>query len=460
MDPVSFPLDRSPFLGAATASQIPATQLAGDASGFRSEPFALRSPCPTVAYQESIADDLRRDACSVEHARPLSGKLELLDLDEWNENETYDEEPPTCLHYSIEWKVTLNNKVLSRDTEPDLVLAPRFYWSLFLRDKLEKLLQKKLPPSKRVACEDTNVVVSVTERSKRDLTKRFDEMDVDWFLVERQLTQWGESFRAGKKLRVDVTFNYVELGQPAQVASKRGGKRGYHSATQQMLAERDSQVDAEEGTSSQPSIWQDVYNLMRCPGPPCNLGPHCWRDPHGKKHYKLRTHQLKALIRHVAQGGQLQSHDDVPDDVRQQLYAEEQQKLERHQRASYRAPAGHPPIHITNVLPGSSHSMTGSAEAQAKPRLDVPGFLDAAVEEYSNWQQSRVMREDQKDDIRNTCDMALEHGLDLQQLHDDQDPDFFISRGIKLGVARRFIRDIGYWVQRRMIADGGIITTE
>jgi hypothetical protein len=154
--------------------------------------------------------------------------------------ETYDEEPPTCLHYSIEWKVTLNNKLLAKDTEPDLVLAPRFYWSLFLRDKLEKLLQKKLPPSKRVACEDTNVVVSVTERSKRDLTKRFDEMDVNWFLVERQLSQWSESFRAGRKLRVDVSFNYVEIGQPAPTAAKRGGKRGYPSSTQQMLAERDS----------------------------------------------------------------------------------------------------------------------------------------------------------------------------------------------------------------------------
>jgi hypothetical protein len=188
-DLASFPLNRSPLFDASTASQIPYTQVAGDASSDWSVPH---SPCPAVVNPEEIEDDLGRDAYSVGH-----GKLHL----------------------------------------------------------------KKGPLSKRIACEDTNVV-SVNERSKRDLTKCFDEMDVDWFLVERQLSQWRESFCAGKKLGVDVSFNYVEIGQPAPVAPKRAGKRGYPSSTQQMLAERDSQVDAEEGTSSQPSIWQDLYNLM------------------------------------------------------------------------------------------------------------------------------------------------------------------------------------------------------
>jgi hypothetical protein len=57
-------------------------------------------------------------------------QLELLNLEESDESETYDGDPPTCVHYSIEWKTTPNNKLIFKDTEPDLVLAPRFYWPL------------------------------------------------------------------------------------------------------------------------------------------------------------------------------------------------------------------------------------------------------------------------------------------------------------------------------------------
>jgi hypothetical protein len=52
-------------------------------------------------------------------------------------------------------------------------------------------------------------------------------------------------------------------------------------------------------------------------------------DPFGKKHYKLRTQHLKLLIQLVEQGGTLQSRDDVPDHIREQLFAGEEERLER-----------------------------------------------------------------------------------------------------------------------------------
>ena len=43
----------------------------------------------------------------------------------------------------------------------------------------------------------------------------------------------------------------------------------------------------------------------------------------------MKTHHLKALVKYVEQGGVLETHDDVPDSVREQLYAEENQRLDK-----------------------------------------------------------------------------------------------------------------------------------
>jgi hypothetical protein len=56
---------------------------------------------------------------------------------------------------------------------------------LFLRNKLDRLLQRKLSACKRVTCDDTTVVILVIDRSQRDLAKQFEEIDIDWLVVER-----------------------------------------------------------------------------------------------------------------------------------------------------------------------------------------------------------------------------------------------------------------------------------
>jgi hypothetical protein len=167
-------------------------------------------------------------------------KLGFLPLAEWDEYNSYDEDTPSRLRYSIKWKVAVNNKVLAKDTEQDVVLAPAAYWLFCLKAKVEKLLSRKLPHGRQVKCDDTSVVASVNDRSERDLTKRFDDMDIEWSVVERQLIRWGELFRSGKKLRVDLSFNYIELAPTSSAARNRGDKRG-SSATQRMLTDRDSE---------------------------------------------------------------------------------------------------------------------------------------------------------------------------------------------------------------------------
>jgi hypothetical protein len=45
---------------------------------------------------------------------------------------------------------------------------------MYLMPTLEKLLWRKLGQNSHVRCDDTNVVVSVTDRTERELVKRFD----------------------------------------------------------------------------------------------------------------------------------------------------------------------------------------------------------------------------------------------------------------------------------------------
>jgi len=234
-----------------------------------------------------------------------------------------------------------------------------------------------------------------------------------------------------------------------------------------MLAELDNatQPDAEQEDGSQPSVWKEVYALVQCPGSPCNLGPYCWRDPFGKKHYKLRTQHLKLLVQFVEQGGILQSHNDVPNNIREQLFAEEQERLERRPQQLVSCPTPFPPINITNVLPSSSNQSPLAVSGDSTVAsvigstgivdLEIPGPRDVAVKLYSEWQQSKVVDETLKIEFQKACDIALDDGLDLEQISEDQDPGLFIQSGVKRGIARRFVADIDRWAKRYKLSHGG-----
>ncbi|KAJ9485144.1 hypothetical protein VN97_g8221 [Penicillium thymicola] len=175
----------------------------------------------------------------------------------------------------------------------------------------------------------------------------------------------------------------------------------------------------------------------------------------GKKHYQLKT-SYEAPIPHVEKGGLLESHADVPEAIREELYMEEQQRLERDKRKggnSLGSGLPYPPINI-NVLPSQSlASGLGASDAnevvdsKSMSPLDIPGPRDVAVKEYSEWQESNVINDSLKAAFRQACDVMLEDGLDLEQVYKYQDPEFFISKGIKRGLARRFVEDIRSWVQ-------------
>jgi hypothetical protein len=385
--------------------------------------------------------------------------LRLLQLEEWEDGHLYNENPPSSIHYAVEWKVThseknkKNKKVVSKDTEQDVVLTPAAYWTQILQPKVKRVLRKKVGLEGRPRPEETVVIVSVNDRAERKLTKQFEGLNVEWGTVEAQLVAWGDRFRDGKKLRVDLTFHHVDhVSVPKDGPSGRN-KRGRQSATQRMLTELDEQTERDQG-SGQGAVWRQVYELMRCPGPPCHLGPHYWRDIAGKKHYRLLTHQLKRLVRYKEEGNKLENHNDVPEDVRQELYAVEQQRFEHQQKSKHAPTSSVPPIQITNVLPGQDPT-TGRTSpdrqvAAASPeRLRIMGHRDVVVQEYTDWQRSQVLSDDLKTQYSKAGNAVLKHGWDLEQLHRRKNTKFMVDEGILEGIAERFVEDISEWVKSR-----------
>ena len=146
-------------------------------------------------------------------------------------------------------------------------------------------------------------------------------------------------------------------------------------------------------------------------------------------------------------------HDDIPDSLREQLYVEENQRLDRRKKSSDTSTCGstchsvhlHLPSQV--AIPPTTAECTNPASKQTDP-IDIPGLLDIAVKEYATWHQSRVSSETFRENIQKACDVALENCLDLKQIHNDQDPDFFVKNGVKAGAARRFVSDIARWVTR------------
>ncbi|PLB41705.1 uncharacterized protein BDW47DRAFT_98413 [Aspergillus candidus] len=227
-----------------------------------------------------------------------------------------------------------------------------------------------------------------------------------------------------------------------------------------MLADKNAQINA-ENSSEQVPVWDHVYRLMRCPGKPCNLGKWCWQDPVGKKHYGLQSHHLTELVQYVRdEHGVLEDRGDVPNRIREQLYAKEQQKLRsRAQKGSVLSSPNMNPINI-NLLPTPSSQPSVSANLSnvptslplpARDRLKISGPRDVAVRAYSEWQESNVTDENLKANFRKACDVAITNGYDPEQVDREQDPAFFIKfftqNGVVVGIAQRFVSDIREWVE-------------
>lgn len=67
---------------------------------------------------------------------------------------------------------------------------------------------------------------------------------------------------------------------------------------------------------------------------------------------------------------------------------------------------------------------------------------------YTEWHYSQVHSEVPKAQFRLCGSLTLEEGYDLEQLHEEQNFQFLVDGGVKIGYAKRYIRDIPKWVKQ------------
>lgn len=399
------------------------------------------APTPAL-YTNSQGQRRWTRSVSMNSIEPQPRSLTFVQMKDWNQDAAYDQMPPTHIHYRLEWKLMINRSIECKNTEDGIVLEPTSYGPHILQPRLEALLKRKVIPPRSVQAVETDVEVKVTGRSQEDFVTQYERSNIDWLQVERQLLKCGGWFSKGKKLRVIICFRYREVNA-ATNTQKSNGKRGRGSASEQMRAELTDEVDAEQAVTSRPAAWQHVYALFRCPGPPCDLKPWCWFDSRKNKRFELKAHHLRTLVRHKQSDQSLDTHDQIPETLREQIYREVEQS-ERHKQTQNTIPtSGILPIHITNVLPNhaSMHPETAS-KAEASP-VEFFGLRDEDLQDYCDWQQTQVRKPSLKAAYQKLTDFVVDSGLDLELLHDDQDPQSLANEaGVPIGIARRYYRDI------------------
>ncbi|KAH6869397.1 hypothetical protein B0T10DRAFT_501620 [Thelonectria olida] len=386
--------------------------------------------------------------------------LPLLQLSDWDPTFQDDGLDPTCIHYDIEWKLQLKKGRLSKlveITEENLILAPGAYWDKFLSVELAATVKDKLPETKYEP-DETTIVVSVEKRSERNMRKRFDGLHVDWKTVEDKLRSWAPLFREGNKLRIYISFVYKDINQPVAATAWNHGR----GATGRQLVARDQLLaDQEETTGSRP-VWKEVYELLHCTGVPCvNSQFYCWRDPESKKHYKLDTNILGMLVDYAEEGHLLRTHDDVPENIRQVIYKQEDESAERRKLKRKRSDSL-PPINITVTCPGhyGQHSGEGLAESNMKAQgpvvrkrpgdLVIPMRRNKALEKYYEWQRDQVDSPRWQQSIQYAYDITRDACLDLKHVYTEVSVDFYTDKGVQLGVALSFIKDVPLWVEEAL----------
>lgn len=329
-----------------------------------------------------------------------------------------DNEASFVFNYTIIWKLQLRKgrvTKLTEDTREDVNAAPGAYWNEVLKSEL--------------------ATVSNSKRGVPPYTRRFPKLIIEWADVENKVRSWSN---LGDSLKVVISFIYKEA-QPTSIKGKTGrGATKKHSAALDRLV-------AEQEASGTRAVWKDVYQLMECISATCtNRGFSCWR--YKEKHHKLDSDIMDRLVDRAEEGYRMDTHDDVPEDVRELIRireSEEEARRKRKRKASDSLPVS---VRVSCHDHRDGDSVDGSGASQIRLNFPVPD--DEAPIVYSDWLCAKITNEKWRTASQLAGEVTVDKGYDLHWLNANQKvgKDMLIANGVLEGVAARFVSWVSRWV--------------
>ena len=402
------------------------------------------SDCPTFDSEGSQDTTFPRQG----GLRPAGSSPSFVPFASWNPDRSYKDGP--YLSYDVDWKLFVKNRERAGQSELAIALSPRELWKRILQPKLAEESSNK-PWTEGAAL----FILSVNDRKTKSIRKRYrSPAKIDWAFVTKTLQGWGKSFGHGKTLTLEAKFYYeVRAGEP-----KTAGK----GATVRQRAELGAIVSEEIAYMGRPAAIRTAYAMMRCTGPPCTKGTHCWQNQ--GKHHRLLPHHMRMLAEHLQAGNTLNGHDDVPENFRQQILDEEREREERERKEREKdrdrqrrvtdetlfAVPYHPVAHGV----ASNNPTTPKMVYPTTPLVRLDMSSEAAVTAYSVWQRSQVSTDDQKAYYSLAEEVTIANGCTLDLIASNQDcmRRFYEKHGIPMGIAWNYVCNVYTFAQKHQDA--------
>ncbi|KAL7922391.1 hypothetical protein ACQKWADRAFT_292346 [Trichoderma austrokoningii] len=294
------------------------------------------------------------------------GRRGRANLDSQNQSQVPDEASPfECRLYTIIWtlcKKKMRREKLTEDTVQNVNRYPSMFWETSFKSESEAIVkEKKLTDTHEP--DETQIIVSINARGVEDITLRSPGLDIDWTGVNQQIDSWSNLVDGGRKLTIRITFIFKENSRLILARTDRRGR----SATNAQLNDRAAIHNDQDATDEIP-LWEQVYDLLECPGAGCDIGPYCWRNPATGIRHAVPTSILTKLVQYAERGGKIKEHSDVPKHYQKEILNPPSKKKQ----------VEGPQINITNVMPGAE-------TAPSPKRLKIAGCRDKAIERYRDW---------------------------------------------------------------------------